>query len=98
RNAIPGAVLADKGAGAVGLRQRAALAERQTERSDVIAERVVRHDRLRHRVRVLRLDPIVDLLPPIAERPALERARFPRGRVVRTGTAAGFVAFVPHGP
>src|SRR5450432_354361 len=76
----------------------AAVGEGQAERSGVRAQRVVGRNRLGHQVRSGGLHPLVDVLPVIAVRPAVEAAVAHRGQIVRHEIAAELVAFVGHGP
>ena len=62
------------------------------------AQAVIRLDRGGDLGRVLRLGARVDILAPVAVRPAVERAFTHRGQVVRHQVGAQFVAFVDHGP
>ena len=55
-------------------RQSRAVRERETERRGMRAERVVGHDRFRDEIGPRRLHALVDVLPVVAVRPAVERA------------------------
>src|SRR4051794_9177669 len=98
RFSIPRAVLADEGAaGHVRWKQIAGV-EGEPERGSVRAQRIIRHDRFRHQVGPLRLDPSIDVLPIIAVRPAVEAAVLHRGQVVGHQIVAEFVALVDDDP
>jgi hypothetical protein len=79
-------------------RPAAVRRERQPERRDVVAERVVGHDRILDHVLRRRLNPLVDVLAEVAVGPAVETAVLHRGQVIRHEIAAELVALVDHGP
>src|SRR6185437_12847481 len=96
RAPVPGAVLADDHAlGKAWKRSRRQPA--QAERSGVAAERIVRLDRPRDRLLVLR-HAVIHRLPPVAVGPAVEAAVADRGEIVRRRLVAETVALVDHRP
>src|SRR5690606_15278741 len=94
---VPAAVFADEHAVGVG-RPHHRIREGQAERGDVCTERVVRGNGRGDLVRILRTDALVDVLAPVAVRPAVEAAFAHRGQVVRHQILAQLVAFVDHRP
>src|SRR5690606_36744119 len=97
RRAVPAAVHADEGT--LGeLRAHYRAGEIHAQRGDVRAEAVVRGDGRRHLLRVLRLDPGIDVLAPVRPRPAVEAALAHRGQVVGHQVGADLVTLVDHRP
>src|SRR6185295_1440513 len=96
--AIPRPVLADEHAVVEPLRKRGLAGVHQAQCRDVRAQGVVGRQRLRHQVRALRLDALVDVLAVVAVRPAVERALLHRGQVVRHEIVTELVSLVGHGP
>ena len=92
----PRSVLSDEGAAAVGVRQHAAGVEGQPKRSGMVAERVIRNDRLGDHLR-LRRHPRIHVLSVIAVRPPIEVVLH-RSHVIRHEVAAEFVALVYRRP
>src|SRR4051795_3737512 len=72
--AVPAAVLADEGTAVEHRREAVAGVEGEPERRDVRAEAVIRLDRARDQFGMLRPHPRIDVLSPIAVRPAVEAA------------------------
>src|SRR4051794_20286291 len=98
RLTVPRTVLSDERAVAELFGQLRAAREGQAERRDVVAERIVRHGGPGDKLRILRLDAAVDVLTPVAERPAVKTAILHRSEIVGDQIAAEFVAFVHHSP
>src|SRR5690606_38638088 len=93
----PAAMHADEGAlGVVRSYHRAG--EVQAQGGHVRAQGIVRGDRGGDLLRVLRLDPGVDVLAPVGPGPAVEAALAHRGQVVGDQVRADLVALVDHRP
>ena len=89
-------MLADERAAAESLPQQIAVREREPERRHMVAERIVGGDRACHRFGILRRHPLIDMLAPIAERPAVERAVLHRGEIIRHEIGAELAKLPPH--
>ena len=79
-------------------RQAARPGEGQPKGGRMRSQRIVRHDRLRHEIGLLRRDPHIHMLPKVAVRPAVEPAFFHRRQVVRHQVVANLVALVDDCP
>src|SRR6185369_3506370 len=97
RAAVPAAMLADEDAVGELWRQRLTLAEGETKRGDMRAEAVIRLDRFRDHIRFLGMDAHVDVLSPIAVRPAIEAAIPDRCKIVRHEVGTDLVALIGDG-
>src|SRR5262249_37778680 len=95
---VPAAMLAHKGSFPISFGKAGARIEREPERSDMGAQRIVRSNGLGHEVGLLRLHPWIDMLAEIAVGPAVECAVLYRSHVVRHEISAELVALVHDGP
>ena len=75
-----------------------AVGERQPQRRRVGPQRIIWLDRAGDQIRVLRLDPLIDVLAVIAVRPTVEGARRHRRHIVGHQIVADLVAFVDRNP
>src|SRR6476646_9694924 len=80
--AVPAAMLADEGTAAIFLGKAVRRVEGEPKRGDMGAQRVIGNDRLLDQIWTLRLDARVEMLAPIAVRPAVEAAVLHRGHVI----------------
>src|SRR5690606_7701738 len=96
--AVPAAVLADEGAFGEGSAESAVPREGQAQRGDVRAEGVVRANRAGDQSGLLRADPRIDVLAPVAVGPAVEGTLAHRGQIVGDQLRANLVTLVDHRP
>src|SRR4029077_15183248 len=96
--AVPAAMLTDEGTAAIFLGKAVRRVEGEPQRGDMGAQRVIGNDRLLDQIRTLRLDARVEMLAPIAVRPAVEAAVLHRGHVIGHEIGAELVPFVDDGP
>ena len=97
RVAVPTAMLGHECAVRELGRQRLPIAEGDAKRRDVGAEAVIRPDRLGDHRGVLRMHAHIDVLAPVAVRPAVEGALLDRGQVVGDQVRADLVPLIDDG-
>ena len=98
RSSIPASVFAYERTAAEVRGKFGAVVHRHAQGCHVGGERVIRHDRLGHEVRPLRLHTRVQMLAKIAIGPAIEASVLYRGQIVRHQIGPDLIAFVDDGP